>query len=402
MDNVLTSETKREALPVSLDDPHFKTSLTSPLGRFVERASYTDLAVACTIIILMATAYFCWGPVGHTLKASERNLVESAYFSIVTFTSLGYGDLSPVGFGRLVAVLVVAFGLFFIALMVGKFASERQQAVLLLIHTSDCQRRLNNFMSEIESVRARLKLARIRFQNLDACSAVKKLAALVEATSNYLVFNANQARLIEFGNESALLALYGELAAVQRLCIDVHTSEKTDLLLSRKTRALALRCEGLVMLMQRFHASSELQTSYTLALWRRLSALFNWRKQEPSSLMRRVSSVSSSMRANGENLRSWTRSGYTPAMVEAVWNAAPHGEAATWGADLHKRLANQLDISNSLAQKCLSNLRIEGRLPKPTPRTGRKRPDTFRRPYEVVSSPLDTSMDPCFEVWMRD
>ncbi|WP_436298955.1 potassium channel family protein [Variovorax paradoxus] len=63
------------------------------------------MAVAGAGVLLLATAYFRWGPSDHTLKATERDLLEAAYFSFVTFTSLGYGDLSPIGFGRFVAVL---------------------------------------------------------------------------------------------------------------------------------------------------------------------------------------------------------------------------------------------------------------------------------------------------------
>ncbi len=385
----------------SLADPHHKTSLTSPLGRFVERASYTDLAGACVVVLSMATAYFCWGPTGHTVNAAEHGMVDAAYFSLVTFTSLGYGDLSPIGFGRLVAVLVVLFGLFFIALLVGKFASERQQAVLVLLHTSDCQRRLNHFTSEIDHSITDFKAARLKSTIADVHSAAKRLAALVEATSNYLVFNANQARLMAFGNESALLALYKSLATVQRIFIEVHRSEKADLLLSRRTRALALRCEGVVLLMRRFHENSEQQTSYIRAFLRMLSALFKGPKQTPSALSQRVSSISSAMSENGDNFRAWLRSGYTPAVIETVWSAAPSGEPATWGADLRKRMAIQLDISSSLAQKCLTSLRTEGRLPKPAPKKSGRRQSSLQPAHKSATESLDGKANE-FEVTMRD
>jgi len=45
------------------------------------------------------------------------------------------------------------------------------------------------------------------------------------------------------------------------------------------------------------------------------------------------------------------------------------GSQATWGADLHKRLAKELQSSNILAQKCLAKLSGERPLPKPAPKT---------------------------------
>lgn len=365
---VVVHEQKSDKLeqmsPMRLADPHYKAPLTSPFGRFVERASYTDLVVAGSGVLLLATAYFCWGPSGHTLNATEPDFLEAAYFSFVTFTSLGYGDLSPVGFGRFVAVLVVLFGLVFIALLVGKFASERQQAVLLLLHTSDGQRRLNDFTSEIDHFCDDLEGEAGAGAILQARSTAKSLTTRVEAASNYLVFNANQARLMAFGNESSLIALYAALAKVQRICINVHKTEKSDLLLSRRTRALANRCEGLVKLMQLFHESTEKQTSYIRALWRRVSAFLNPVKPPPSALAQRVLAIYAAMSEQGDLLRTWMRSGYTPSVCEQVWSACPAGEPATWGTDLHKQLAKELQISNSLAQKCLTKLSGDGRLPK--------------------------------------
>lgn len=47
--------------------------------------------------------------------------LNSLYFSVVTFTTLGYGDLSPVGFSRMIASLEAFAGSFTIALFVVTF-----------------------------------------------------------------------------------------------------------------------------------------------------------------------------------------------------------------------------------------------------------------------------------------
>lgn len=57
----------------------------------------------------------------------EENLIfffECLYYSVVTFTTLGYGDFTPVGFSRLVAALEAFTGSFTIALFVVVFVKK--------------------------------------------------------------------------------------------------------------------------------------------------------------------------------------------------------------------------------------------------------------------------------------
>jgi hypothetical protein len=51
----------------------------------------------------------------------HNNFPEALYFSVVTFTSLGYGDISPVGFSRLLAASEALLGVFMISLFVVVF-----------------------------------------------------------------------------------------------------------------------------------------------------------------------------------------------------------------------------------------------------------------------------------------
>lgn len=52
------------------------------------------------------------------------NFMKCLYFSIVTFTTLGYGDISPVGYGRAVAALEACLGTFVLALYVVTFVKK--------------------------------------------------------------------------------------------------------------------------------------------------------------------------------------------------------------------------------------------------------------------------------------
>ncbi|WP_081869723.1 pentapeptide repeat-containing protein [Endozoicomonas numazuensis] len=52
------------------------------------------------------------------------NWLETLYFSVVTFTTLGYGDLTPIGLSRLVAAIEAFIGSFTLALFVVVFVKK--------------------------------------------------------------------------------------------------------------------------------------------------------------------------------------------------------------------------------------------------------------------------------------
>lgn len=363
-------KTKREqetsTEPLALAAPHQKGPLTTSAGRLVERASYVDLFLAALIVILASTTYyFALAPKGHSLSVEKLSLGDAAYFSLITFTTLGYGDLTPVGFGRVVAVVVVLMGLVLVALLVGKFASERQQSLLLLLHTSDCQRRINEFSVQLQRAGEELVAAAVANQPEAMRRWSKDLAAGVEVVSNYLVFNANQARLTEFGNESSLVALYSELEKLQRICISIHKSKVNDQTVARRTLAISSRTVGLIKLMQAFHSDASQKRSYSGIVFERMRRYFGINSAlEISPLATRVAMIQLRMDKEAELLLQWVMSTYTPAIAEAVWNISPPGLPASWPDGLHKTLAVQLRISNRLAQKCLDELLQSGRLPK--------------------------------------
>lgn len=62
---------------------------------------------------------------GQCLRGVEtREFIEPLYFSYVTWTSLGYGDLSPIGFCRTVAVSESVIGYLFMAVLAARFYAE--------------------------------------------------------------------------------------------------------------------------------------------------------------------------------------------------------------------------------------------------------------------------------------
>lgn len=116
-------------------------------------------------IVTFGCLYFAlsYATESHGLSSScgeeSISFLESLYFSLVTITSLGYGDFSPLGFSRFLAVLEVVGGLMFIALLVSKASSERASNLTRLMYTADLQRTFREYSKEIGDRRTDLTKA---------------------------------------------------------------------------------------------------------------------------------------------------------------------------------------------------------------------------------------------------
>ncbi|ENM5729876.1 pentapeptide repeat-containing protein [Vibrio mimicus] len=84
------------------------------------------------VILVCATVYYLLDTTVHNpifanttgWQFQVLEFINAVYFSVVTFTTLGYGDISPHGFARLVAALEAFMGSFTMALFVVVFVKK--------------------------------------------------------------------------------------------------------------------------------------------------------------------------------------------------------------------------------------------------------------------------------------
>jgi len=87
-------------------------------------------------------------PVGTSLKG----LASAIYFSFVTATSVGYGDVVPIGVARPIAITEAVTGLLIFGAVIAKFVSHRQDELVGEIHRITFEERLDRVQSNLHAV----------------------------------------------------------------------------------------------------------------------------------------------------------------------------------------------------------------------------------------------------------
>lgn len=118
--------------------------ISSCVRRFVNRMlalSYVQLAAIYFLAITgCAVIYLClryWLPEhGPTIAQSSllSEFCNALYFSTITATSVGYGDIVPQGFSKIIAGIESFFALFVFGILIAKPISEREEAALYQVH----------------------------------------------------------------------------------------------------------------------------------------------------------------------------------------------------------------------------------------------------------------------------
>ncbi len=150
---------------------------------------------------------------GAPVRSDLRGLGTAIYFSFVTATSVGFGDVVPLGLGRLVAVVEAGLELLVFGCVVSKLVSSRQELLTEEIHRISFEDRLGRVRTNLHLVLSELQaiaLARAAAANAPATTGVAR-AVTAAATST-----APSDRLLP-RVESLAMVFLGELRTVHDL-----------------------------------------------------------------------------------------------------------------------------------------------------------------------------------------
>lgn len=327
-----TSKTK-----FKVNDPHKKDFLTTRFGRFLDTISYLRLGLVTLLIWGLATIYFsvmtyhdhgmdirikCLEPIDSILSAM--------YFSAVTLTTLGYGDISPLGFGRVVAIFLAVTGLTIVAILIGKVSSERQSSLLLLLHTSDVERRMSSFTKEVDEYMEEIRSLASANDINQLHKNIKGLRALIEGINKYMVFHINQALFIEIGTNASIKKLMNKFAE----CHDVIFGLKD---ISKNNKKIE---------------SAAYSVSKKISFIEDMLEANSARKKNNSEFF-----SDRNLRLKHDEFTQWKKITMTESLILAVHSRLPSMPRQDWPKHVHKPIAKELEVSNKLVIKCIDELK---------------------------------------------
>ena len=128
------------------------------LYRVIEAVNFKQLFLfwMCTIVAFGFLYYFLLFFPGHGInyhgeqvKTGLDGLVTAEYYSFITSTTVGYGDVTPQGFSRLLAVLEAMAGLIIFGVVISKLVSAKQELILDEVYALSFEERLNRIRSSL-------------------------------------------------------------------------------------------------------------------------------------------------------------------------------------------------------------------------------------------------------------
>jgi hypothetical protein len=149
----------------------------------VSNLSYESLLLLWTTFILCAAVGYyvlsVTSPANGLRLATEGsvNFFSALYFSVITATTVGYGDVTPIGFSQLIAAVQAILTYFLAGMFVTKLLGFRQEAALDQVHRLTMDALMHR-------MRERLYVVRRDFET--AAEAVKSERELSRRTSELL------------------------------------------------------------------------------------------------------------------------------------------------------------------------------------------------------------------------
>ncbi len=108
---------------------------------------------ASIIVIFGAVYYFFSGSQSYLFYQLKNNspigLKDSIYFSFITATSTGYGDILPFGHFKVLAIVEVVSGLLLLAFVTSKLISIKQDIILSEIYDISFNEKINRLRSSL-------------------------------------------------------------------------------------------------------------------------------------------------------------------------------------------------------------------------------------------------------------
>ena len=132
--------------------------LPMPISRkFMEFMSFKKIFLTwVTFVIAFGLFYFLLdatspenGLIGFNSASFTRSVLDSLYFSFITATSTGFGDITPVGLSKIVSVIEIIGSMVIFGIVVSKLVSFKQEVILDEIYEISLDEKVNRLRSAL-------------------------------------------------------------------------------------------------------------------------------------------------------------------------------------------------------------------------------------------------------------
>ncbi|MBU0615153.1 MAG: potassium channel family protein [Nanoarchaeota archaeon] len=134
-------------------------SINSIVGRIKKRVLWFDklsflhiFLIWAVVVILFGVVYYLAGSPNNYLSqkaVGELGVLDTVYFSFITATTTGFGDIIPFGGFRILALVEVVCGLLLLAIVTSKLVSIKQNMILDEIYDISLSERVNRIRSTL-------------------------------------------------------------------------------------------------------------------------------------------------------------------------------------------------------------------------------------------------------------
>lgn len=125
------------------------------LNTWLDKLTFLHILIIWTSVILIfgLVYHFLRGNISFLIYApfnkTVKGVLDSIYFSFITATSTGYGDIVPLGFFKVIAIFEVIFGLLLLAFVTSKLISIKQDIILNEIYEISFSEKINRLRSSL-------------------------------------------------------------------------------------------------------------------------------------------------------------------------------------------------------------------------------------------------------------
>lgn len=207
----------------------------------------------------------------HGLKVQEgtATFLDCIYFSVVTVATLGYGDIVPLGFSRVIASMETLFGLAFVGYAISQVVSAKQEAMVEYLAKDRIVQTYDQCLEMVIDAKELIADCRRSFQAkipVDPIDFIYNRAnPFYPALRAMEILNGYTAHVEEIGRAHALSVRVEraahhveELASFTRKYINLLISSKTHWQTQRTVQILSQLCEAI----DKFSSSYVVHTRY--------------------------------------------------------------------------------------------------------------------------------------------